>query len=270
MKANLKKVCEILTNEFPDLIFWKHLDEGLDRLGDIDAIAPSEIAHEVVEKISSIFSLFPDTIAVLKCKHLKNVHAVFIVSNSEFPKLLQIDITFLPLRFGMPWCDPGNLSGFTTYQNGIRVLETGPECVVLFMLYGISYSGRAKFKLNDFNKIINHYDETNCKDFIASVLPTGIQAIVYNSLNSIQTSRLNNKFHINLLLLWGKLLFIALIYNIKNIKNIFSFIIIKTSKLCYLRSVVHNCGRCVNDLSSNDFISKMELEEKILYKRKHS
>jgi hypothetical protein len=268
MKTDLQEVCMMLTNEFPDLIFWKHLNEGLDGSGDIDAIAPTEIADEIVEKISSIFAQFADTIAVFKCKHIKNVNAVFIISNLKFPRLLQIDITFMPLRFGMPWCDPIDLVDFTKYQNGIRVLEPGPECVVLFMLYGISYNGIPKFKVNDFNKIIYQYDETNCKRFINSVLPARIQENVHKSLNSIQISRLNKKFHANLLLLWLKLLFIAFIYNIRNLNNLFLFLSIRFSKLCYIRNIVHNCDRCVNDLSLTDFIYKMQSEEKVLYKRK--
>lgn len=171
-----------LTNKFPELIFWKHFDRGINGLGDIDTIAPQHLLNNISsEFIKLTLANIPDAIAIVECRYSVNVRPHFVLSTKDFPTLFQFDISYNPMRFGVFWCDPAKLTPFSMINDlGVRILRPGALAIVLFLLNGLSRHGTNTLKPYDYKDIIDglRNDKTTAISFVEWVIPVQFQNLL--------------------------------------------------------------------------------------------
>lgn len=178
-----------LSKKFPELIFWKHFERGINGEGDIDTIAPFYLVPEISsEFIRLTMNSTPEVVAVVECRYAINVRPHFVVNTRDFPSLFQFDISWSPIRLSMPWCDTSKLVQFTMINNwGIRVLQPGALAVVLFMLYGVSRNGKNNMKNHDYRDMLKglREDKATAIKFVESVLPSSLYNIMLSLINDL-------------------------------------------------------------------------------------
>lgn len=195
-----------LTEEFPELVFWKHFDRGINGLGDIDCIISEEMLDDVSAAfVRKVFFRIPGAYAVFQCRYSLNVRTHFVVINGEFPSLFQFDISTMPVRFGRPWCHPCSLVDFSCINDDyIRVLKPGALSVVLLMLYGVNCKGVNSIKSHDMSDLLDGVfrERQVLFDFIEYVIDSKYKKILISIFDAI-----SNNFWPSLLIrtLWFRL-----------------------------------------------------------------
>ncbi|EKD98697.1 MAG: hypothetical protein ACD_23C00305G0001 [uncultured bacterium] len=262
-------LCRQLTLEFPDLIFWKHLARGLNGSGDIDAVAPAAEALHVVRRMPELVKEnFPDAVLVFACRHAANVHPIFVVSKRIFPRLAQFDVSFNPIRFGMPWCNPADLVRFSVLdEHGIRVLRQGALAVVLLMLYGINRDGRSSLKAHDWSDIALGWanDPEVAKQFVQAVLPIAIQKPMRDVLESLGREDNGSKVRA----LWWACARTAMFHHLcHGWKPLTAILRRRLANLCAVQTAVHHHDRVIQCEHIVSFIQKIQDSENVLFERK--
>lgn len=178
-----------LTCKFPELIFWKHFDRGINGLGDIDTIAPPNLIPNIsAEFVKLAMDNIPDAIAIVECRYAVNVRPHFVVSTKDFPALFQFDISYNPMRFGVSWCDPVKLTPFSMISDsGVRILRPGALSIVLFLLNGLSRHGTNTLKSYDHKDIIDglRNDKTTAISFVESVIPAQFHNLLIELIDEL-------------------------------------------------------------------------------------
>lgn len=168
-------IFEDLTRKYSNLIFWKHFESGLEGQGDIDTIAPPELVNAISSSFVQLsLERIPNVVGIVECRYSENVRPHFIVLREEFPSLFQFDISWQPIRLGVPWCDPAHLVQFSRINElGIRVLQPGALSIVLLMLYGISRKGQCCMKRSDHHDMLYgiRHDLDTALNFVEHVIP---------------------------------------------------------------------------------------------------
>lgn len=115
----------------PSVTAWKHLDQGLAGVGDIDLAAPhAELNAITADLLSQIGSLVQDA-HVLCCDHVPGIRALFIVTLASFPRMAEIDLFWRPTRLGATWAPPARLAELSSVRDdGVRQLASGTEAFV--------------------------------------------------------------------------------------------------------------------------------------------
>ena len=270
-RTKLLVLCQRLTLEFPSLVFWKHLDRGLSGSGDIDAIAPPAVAELVLTHFSNhVENLFDDIGAIFSCCHADNIYPIFLLTTSAFPKLLQFDVSYQPVRFGLPWCDPAQLSKFSVInQEGIRVLQPGPLAVVLLMLYGFNRSGALRMKPHDWTDVKKGWveDSGTALHFVVTVLPIVLHEPIINMLESLGStgSQWNRGLAKHV---WKVCLQSALRYSLsREWRHVWSLLQRRSTGLCDVQIVVHRHDRVVQTSDMAFFMRTVRATEHVLLDR---
>jgi hypothetical protein len=265
-------VLRALSAEFPSLIFWKHLERGLAGLGDIDSIAPPGQALVICERFAVLASqAWEDVELVFACRHADNVHPVFVVQRDVFPKLYQFDVSYRPVRMGMPWCLPDALVDFSHLNNdGIRVLRPGALAIVLLMLYGIHLRRRPQFKPHDFVDITYglQQDMRTARSFVNIVLPSGLRSSMQFWLtNGFQSSKENGLFVLADLRssYWACARAASFFHLRSGLRSVIAARRRRLKNLCEVEKIVHHHDRIVPAGDITDFIVRMKAEERILF-----
>jgi hypothetical protein len=178
----------------------------------------------------------------------------------------QIDISWLPKRFGVPWCAPELLRAFSMMNSdGIRVLKPGALCVILLMLYGLSRRGQNTLKKHDYESVLYgvRYDSEVAHQFCEIVLPEKTGNSMKLLLRELQSSDWNEKAARKV---WLDFIFFALkshlaggpIYFTKTIEN-------KYQPLCGLNQIVHYQNRIATQSTWQDFLADADVTGHRIY-----
>lgn len=273
-EEGLASILKNLTSEFDTLVFWKHLDRGLAGSGDIDSIAPPEVALQVCERFSQLAAeTWPDVELIFRCRHAPGVYPVFIVRKNDFPSLVQFDVSFRPSRMGLPWLNPNSLAEFSMLSDhGIRVLYPGALAIVLAFLYGIQRSGRTKMKTHDLSDIrhgLRHDPETAAR-FVDRVLPAALRSnfhrLIAEPPQTLDGSQDN--FGAWSQSTWKVCLITAARYQAAKFGSRLPAILIERYLgNCDVRKIVHQHERSVPGLDQESFLAQMVRSENVLYQR---
>lgn len=196
----LANICVELTKRYKSLVFWKHLERGLDGYGDIDTFS----AHNQMDRISLdfinlIFMSHPNSRAAVTCSHLSYAKLNFIILDSYYPQLLEFDVGSMVKRFGIPWLDAQTAVDFSEINaEGIRVLQPGALSVALLVLYGLSFCGSNKLRDYDHKSILHGIRNDNliAQKFCKNVFPkkiSGAILIFLEKLKSIDWSNVDSR-----------------------------------------------------------------------------
>lgn len=273
-EEDLTNILKDLTSEFDTLVFWKHLDRGLAGSGDIDSIAPEEVAVQVCERFSKLAAeTWSDVELIFRCRHAPGVHPVFIVRQNDFPSLIQFDVSFRPSRMGLPWLNPNSLAEFSMLNDrGIRVLYPGALAIVLAFLYGIQRSGRTKMKAHDLSDMTHglRHDPETATRFVDRVLPATLRPnfhrLVAEAPKTLDVS--NDDFGAWSQSAWNACLNTAAGYHAATFGGKLPAILIERYLgNCDVRKIVHQHDRIVPDLNERKFIEQMVHSEDVLFKR---
>lgn len=270
----LSSILTNLTSEFDTLVFWKHLDRGLAGSGDIDSIAPADVAPQVCERFSELATeTWPDVELVFRCRHAPGVHPVFIVRQKDFPSLIQFDVSFRPSRMGLPWLNPNSLAEFSMLNDrGIRVLYPGALAIVLAFLYGIQRSGQTNMKAHDLRDMTHGlwHDAETAERFVDRVLPATLRPNFFRLVTEVSQALSSSKddFGAWSHSTWNACLSTAARYHAARIGTKLPAILVdKCLGNCNVREIVHKHDRIVSDLDLKSFITQMVRSEDVLYQR---
>lgn len=261
-----------LTREFDTLVFWKHIERGLDGSGDIDSIAPPEIAHDICGRFAELAAkTWPDVLLVFRCKHTANVHPIFVVRRETFPTLLQFDVSYRPSRMGVPWLEPNRLAEFSILnKNGIRILRPGPLAVVLAFLYGMQRKGNHKIKRHDLQDIAHglQNDSVTAERFVEKTLPNRIQLEFRRLIR--EAPQLPNVFgNVDAdwsVSAWKACLTAAVQHHTASFcLELPSLLAQRLSGYCEVRQIVHHHNRVVPSGDLETFMQHMILSESVLF-----
>jgi len=276
-ESSLPALLARLSAEYPQLVFWKHLERGLDGSGDIDSLAPAVVAEYVCARFAQeAMRIWADVELVFACRHAAHVHPVFVVRGGMFPLLAQFDVSYSPVRMGLPWCDPSRVAAHAHLDAcGIRVLNPGAQAVVLLMLYGLHRLGRPRFKPYDRVDIQNglRADRSGAHAFVDDVLPTLLRKAMHRwieaGLPNPDASDVCVTRHAALA--WwacmGGTVWHFFRFPAWAVKYIWRR---SNDELCEVRRVVHHHGRKVPDGAMGEFVDRMAFHERVLYQRKAS
>lgn len=274
-EKGLTTILKDLTSEFETLVFWKHLDRGLTGSGDIDSIAPEEVAVQVCERFAELaVQTWPDVELIFRCRHAPGVHPVFIVRQSAYPTLTQFDVSFKPTRMGLPWLNPNSLTEFSTLNDrGIRVLYPGALAIVLAFLYGIHQSGRINIKAHDLSDITRglQHDSTTATRFVDRALPVALRPSFHALVAGISEPLGVSKEYFGAWSqsAWKACLSSAVKYHAAAFGGSLPRILIERYfGNCDVRKIVHQHDRVVPDLNERSFIERTIHSEHVLLKKK--
>lgn len=187
----LTRLCAGMCEAHPELVFWKHLHSGLKGQGDLDAIAPQpQVAAISRTAIRLVFDRLRGVRGVVVCRHARGVTPHFVVADTRYPHVLQLDISWWPVRLGYPWCDPAKLAEFAELNDsGIRVLRAGPQAAVLVMLYGVNRDGAKPRREADVRDILSGAatDARGAHEFVEGVAPIPIRAALHDVLQGLES-----------------------------------------------------------------------------------
>lgn len=264
-------LCKLLTERYAEVIFWKHLDRGLNNLGDIDAVCPEEIALLLRKEFADVLkSCFPDVVAAVRCTHNVNLDAYFFASCAGYPRLEEIDFTYQPLRFGAPWGnvrDMGDLCELD--KQGIRILKPGALSIVLLSLYGFNWKGIFQMKPYDYESVLKG---------LVTDMKTAHSAIDIFFRGCSNRSFHNKIDHLESHAVWdealSKKVWIFFAYNAGNwlmsngiFWNISKVVKRRTRRNCALKTAVHVNNRNAIEANISDWMNRMakDREDIILF-----
>ena len=266
------KICQHLTLKFPDIIFWKHVESGLNGIGDIDTFATKESSPLIAQYFSTLaVEVFQDVRSIVACDHLPYAILIYIARESVYPVLNEFDIGWEQKRFGWPCLTNNKLLPLSEInQMGIRAPTSGAQAVILLILYGFNCKGKNRLKDNDYLTITVgcSTDFSNAMKAVKIILPL----VFHNPMNSLLKNlgsvipiwdlKLSRK-------IWFLFLFYAFIYHIKNIAKFFDYLLICRRQTCDFRKILHNHNRVVQgSIDIDDWTKWMSLREKILFFKK--
>ncbi len=273
-ESSLTALLARLSTEHPQLVFWKHLDRGLAGMGDIDALAPPDVAERVCESYAEgVRQIWKDVEIVFACRHALGVHPVFVVRGGQFPSLEQFDVSHAPVRMGVRWCDPSRVPTHTHLNAcGIRVLRPGAQAVVLLILYGLHRIGRPRFKPYDRIDIQNGLgaDRSGAHAFAEDVLPIQLRKAMHRWIEAglPNPDSCGACVTWNAALAWwacmGGTVGQILSSPVWAIRYIWER---NNDELCEVRRVVHHHNRKVPDGVMNEFVERMVSNERVLFQR---
>lgn len=254
-----------LTRQYPELIFWKHFDRGILGEGDIDTIAPMNLVNQISSSfVSKTLEYLPDSVAVVECHYSIHVRPHFVVLKPEFPNLFQFDISWNPMRMGLPWCDPLSLAYFSFINAmGIRVLRPGALSVVLVMLYGISWKGNNYMKTHDHNDVLAGIRAE--PDVAHQFINTMIQNNLNKSLHDLVIHLKTNEWSASIVKqIWRGIVFNALRYHLANPKHFMKIFIKNPTFFMAHGKRKHDHDRGASQPSIQQFLNDMSIHHHVI------
>ena len=152
------KFLQVFQRLSPNVIFWKHLEDALLGVGDIDCfVKESELPLITKNVKKAAISVFGERLdCIYYCDHHINVRCIFLVVDDYLPRLIQIDLTYRQERFGAAWLQWDILkSKIVRNKNNLTVVCESFYPVIIFILYCLNSTGNFKIKNSADQKLID-------------------------------------------------------------------------------------------------------------------
>lgn len=132
-----------LSSRHEDFVVWKHLDRCLAGIGDVDARARPESLHAITSTIVQGAFTHLDAEAVITCEHVPGKRLHFLVTETSWPALLEVDVGVSASRLGASFAPiQAVLAHSEIDANGIRRSSKAAEAVVTITFHSTSWTGR--------------------------------------------------------------------------------------------------------------------------------